>query len=191
MELKGRINISDSTRAGMLRRGFAAIGDIYLSSVLANIPILFIYSIETGQKTMTGDIATLSKSAGLLAGVLGILMVLLYYVVIPTYKWSGQTLMKRLLGIKIVKNNGEDVDLKTMLKREVLGSTLIEGGFISSGNYIRQIILILTGSTALFTGMLYLSFAITILSIVLIMFSNKKRAIHDYIAQTQVLMGGE
>lgn len=180
-----------SEKVNIFRRAIAGLFDIYISSVLANIPILIIYSIETGETQMTRDLSSLSTLSGILASVLGILIVSVYYIVIPLYKFDGQTLMKRLLGFKIVKTDGTKLDLKTMLKREILGSMIVEGGFVSSANYLRQLILILTGSQLLYTGLLYTSFATTILSILFILFSKKQRALHDYIGNTKVLRGGE
>lgn len=180
-----------SEKVNIFRRLVATLFDIYISSVLANIPILIIYSIETGETQMTRDLSSLSTPSGILASVLGILIVSVYYIVLPLYKFDGQTLMKRLLGFKIVKIDGTKLDLKTMLKREILGSMIVEGGFVSSANYLRQLILILTGSKLLYTGLLYTSFATTILSIIFILFSKKQRALHDYIGNTKVLRGGE
>lgn len=173
-------------KVNIFKRAVAAIIDIYISSVLANIPILLIYSIETGETQMTKDLSYLSKSSGALATLLGISMVLLYYVVLPVYKFKGQTLGKKILGFKVVKMNS-NVDLNTMLKREALGSMIVEGSFVSSGDYLRQLILIITGSNLIYTGLLYISFAISILSLTFIVFSKENRGIHDYIASTKVV----
>ncbi|WP_130805799.1 RDD family protein [Senegalia massiliensis] len=183
--------VFQSEKVNIFRRGIATLFDIYISSVLANIPILIIYSMETGETQMTSELSSLSTPSGILASVLGILIVSIYYIVLPLYKFDGQTLMKRLLGFKIVKRDGTKLDLKTMFKREILGSMIVEGGFVSSANYLRQLILILTGSQLLYTGLLYTSFVTTILSIIFILFSKEGRALHDYIANTKVLRGGE
>lgn len=187
MKTKSRVYTLQQDRVSMFKRGIAAIFDIYISSVLANIPILLIYSIETGETKITKQLSTLSNGAGILACLLGILMVIFYYVFLPVYKFNGQTLMKKLLGFKVVKNDGSTVDLRTMLKREVLGSMIIEGGFVSSGDYFKQLILIITGSNQLYTGLLYTSFTISILSIAFMAFSKGNKTLHDYIGGTKVL----
>lgn len=187
MKAKDKIEILKSEKVGIFKRGIAAIFDIYISSVLANIPILFIYSIETGETWMNKELSSLSTANGILACLLGILMVLLYYVVLPVYKFNGQTLMKKLLGFKVVKTNGSNVDLRTMLKREIIGSMIVEGGFVSSGGYLRQIILIITRLNSLYKGLLYISFATTIFSIILMAFSKENKMLHDYVAGTKVL----
>lgn len=46
-----------------------------------------------------------------------------YYVLIPIF-WYGYTVGKRFCGIRIVKLNGDDVTLGTMLLREVLGAII-------------------------------------------------------------------
>ncbi|MGO1372214.1 MAG: RDD family protein [Senegalia sp. (in: firmicutes)] len=181
----------ESEKVNIFRRGIAAIFDMYIASVLANIPILIIYSIETGQTQMTRELSSLSAPAGILASLLGIIIVSMYYIVIPLYKFDGQTPMKKLLGFKIVKTDNSKLDLKTMLKREILGSMIVEGGFVSSGNYFRQIILILSGSSLVYTGLLYTSFATSILSIILMLFSKESKALHDYIGNTKIIRGGE
>lgn len=187
MKTKNEINILQSERVNIFKRGVAAIFDIYISSVLAHIPILLIYSMETGETQMTKQLSSLSKVGGILACLLGILMVLFYYVILPVYKFNGQTLMKRLLGFKIVKMDGSSVDLNTTIKREVIGSMIIEGGFVYSGDLLRQLILIITSSNLIYTVLLYISFGITILSIIIAVFSKRNRAIHDYIGGTKVL----
>lgn len=187
MKLKNKINAPQLEKVSTFKRGIAAILDMYIASVLANIPILFIYSIETGETKMTKPIYALSSKSGILACILGILMVWIYYVVLPVYKFNGQTLIKKLLGIKVVKIDGRNVDLKTMIRREVLGSMIVEGGFMISGDYLRQLILIISGSKMIYKGLIYISFSITILSIILMIFLKQNRTIHDYIAGTRVL----
>lgn len=187
MKLKNKINAPQLEKVSTFKRGIAAILDMYIASVLANIPILFIYSIETGETKMTKPIYALSSKSGILACILGILMVWIYYLILPVYKFNGQTLMKKLLGFRIVKMNGSNVDLKTMIRREVLGSMIVEGGFMISGDYLRQLILIISGSKMVYKGLIYTSFSVTILSIILMIFFKENRTIHDYIAGTRVL----
>lgn len=187
MRIKDRAVMLQTERVSLIRRGLAAIIDMYIASVLANIPILYIYSIETGETQMTKAISELSRSSGILAAVLGIIIILAYYILIPTLKYNGQTLMKRLFSLKVVKTNNEQVDIKTMLKREALGAMIVEGGLVSSGDYLRQLWLILTQSYTSYEIWVKISFAITILSIIVTAFSKHNRAIHDYIANTKVI----
>lgn len=47
----------------------------------------------------------------------------LYYIILPVI-WSGYTLGKRALGIRIVRVDGTKVGIGTMLLRNVLGATV-------------------------------------------------------------------
>ena len=48
----------------------------------------------------------------------------IYYVVLPAY-FNGQTIGKRLFGIKIVKKDGSDVDFVTLFVREMVGQIFL------------------------------------------------------------------
>lgn len=82
----------------------------------------------------------------------------LYSVLLPAF-WSGYTVGKRIVGIRIVKVNGEEVGLGTMLLRVIVGMSLIYG--------------ITLGIAA-------------IVSAFMVVFREDKRAIHDLIAGTYV-----
>ena len=100
-----------------MRRAFAYVLDWYLASVVASIPVLLIYGMESGKTGSPQSLSEMSLSSGITAGILAILFVAIYYVVIPTKVNKGQTLGKRLLSIKVVNNDGSDVNLFTMIKR--------------------------------------------------------------------------
>lgn len=60
--------------------------------------------------------------------VLGLGVLLTYfviYILIPTYLFKGQTLGKKFLSLKVIKSDGTDVDLLTLLKRHVIGLFLV------------------------------------------------------------------
>ncbi len=80
-----------------------------------------------------------------------------YSVLLPL-TWVGYTIGKRLLGIRIVKLNGENVGLGNMLLREIVG----------------RMIYVFTFGIGI------------IISIFLVAFREDKRALHDLIAGTYV-----
>ena len=73
-----------------------------------------------------------------------------------------------------------------MVKREVIGAGIVEGGFSVIGTYLRQLLL-LFGLVALFTPAKYLSYIVTVSSIIVTLFDKKNRAIHDRIGNTVVI----
>ncbi|TGB02933.1 RDD family protein [Halobacillus salinus] len=86
------------------------------------------------------------------------LLNILYFVILPVI-WSGYTVGKKSLGIRIVKKSGEDVGIFNMLLRYVIG------------------------------GLVYLfTFGIgLIVSIFMVAIREDKRAIHDFIGGTKVM----
>lgn len=82
---------------------------------------------------------------------------ILYFVIVPAV-WYGYTVGKRLMGIRIVKIDGSDVTIGTMLLRYLI------------------------------TGLIYgFTFGIALLvSVFMVAFRKDKRAIHDFVAGTYV-----
>jgi uncharacterized RDD family membrane protein YckC len=80
-----------------------------------------------------------------------------YSVIVPIY-WSGYTIGKRIMGVRIVKVNGEKLGFGAMLLRSVV---------------------------AAFVYALTLGIAL-IISAIMVAVRNDKRAIHDFIAGTYV-----
>lgn len=169
-----------------MRRAFAYVVDWYLASVFAAIPVLLIYGMESGNTNAPASLAEMSISGGITAGILAILFTSIYYVVIPTKVNKGQTLGKKLLSIKVVNNDGSDVNLFTMIKRELLGVMIVEGALVCSGDYFRQIIHMFT-SDSIYGIIVKLGFIVSIASIAIMLISKEKRMIHDIIGNTKVI----
>lgn len=160
--------------------------DWYLASTIAGIPVLFIYSIESGKAEIAQSLASMSLKWGLIAGILAIIFGLMYYIAIPMYWRKGQTIGKRLLGIKVVSIDGSDVNIKNLCSREILGVMLIEGSIVCTSEYFRQIIVLLIGNS-LYATLTILASALTIVSIITMFRSKDSRMIHDFIGSTRVI----
>ncbi|MFB7140845.1 RDD family protein [Gottfriedia sp. NPDC056225] len=93
-----------------------------------------------------------------------LLFIFLFYVLVPTYIWSGQTIGKRLLSIMVVKATEDLVDLKTMSMRTIF----------AFGCQINLPILIQI------LGIMYL---VDLLFII----RKDQKALHDLIAKTKVV----
>jgi uncharacterized RDD family membrane protein YckC len=113
-----------------------------LDTVIVMVPLSFISYLITG--AWDGDIYTSFLS-------------LLYYLILPII-WFGYTVGKRMVGIRIVKVNGEKVGIGTMLMRVIVAS-LVYG--------------------------ITLGIAV-IVSAFMIGLRKDKRSIHDFIAGTYV-----
>jgi uncharacterized RDD family membrane protein YckC len=64
---------------------------------------------------------------------------------------------------------------------------IVEGGFVMSGGYFREFILIITGLDFLYKILVYISYALSILSVIFMIFLKDNRALHDFIANTKVV----
>lgn len=170
--------------AGNFKRFFAYAIDWYITSLLVMAPVALLYSMQTGEKTMTIDIGLLKMPYSIIAFFIGLVLCLFYLIISPAK--TGQTVGKRFLSIKIVKMDGQDVDLKTMIIREGIGVLLIEGVMFTISNYFHQLLLMGFG-WPYSNYIAYVFLAILIVSIVLAIIKPEKRMIHDYIAGTKVI----
>ncbi|WP_167555258.1 RDD family protein [Gottfriedia acidiceleris] len=95
---------------------------------------------------------------------LSIISVIIFYILIPTFVWKGQTVGKRWLNIAIVKNDDQEVNLKTMIIREI---------FFLLG-YIK---------------IPYFSLVVGFVAFVdpFFIFSSERRTLHDLMAKTKVI----
>lgn len=173
-------------KVSKLRRVLAMVFDWYISSMLAGIPVLYMYSVQSGKTGTPTSLVEMSSGVGLIAGVIGIIIVSLYYVVIPLKKNKGQTLGKRIFGIKVVQEDGSDVNVKVLLKREILGVALIEGGIVASSKYFREMFLLLE-LNMVYEILAVLAMVIPFIAIVIMIFNKNSKMIHDFVGGTKVV----
>lgn len=187
LTLKERFEMCAGTnRVNKFKRGVAFFADWYISTLLAGIPLLYIYSVETGSTEIPSSLAKFSTKSGIIAGIIGIIIISLYYIVVPLKFNKGQTLAKSILGIKIVQKDGNNVTAKNLIKREILGVMLIEAGLVSSSKYLREILLVL-GMSSVYRILATVAVIIPFISIVIMMFNSENRMIHDFVGETKVV----
>ena len=160
-------------QAPFVKRLIAYFIDWYIISVMTILPINLIYSIIYHQKNFTSSIVNLPLIPAISAFLIGLLLSLLYLVYFP-YKYNGQTIGKKIFG------------LKTLLIRNGVGLILIEGTFYSCSIYFWELInIIFEASIA--------SFALSILGIVsfismfMSLLNSNHRMLHDYLSKTSVV----
>ena len=113
----GQNQLPNLSTNGMTKRFVAYLLDWYLGAMLTSLPI-GIVSQKIYGNMLHQNLLTFQKPYGLICGVLGFVCALLYYIVVPLGKNKGQTLGKRMMKLKIVKENGQDVDINTILLRQ-------------------------------------------------------------------------
>ncbi len=110
---------------------------------------------------------------------------LLYFVVLPFYK-KGQTLGKRMFNLKIVKSNNGVLEMNDLVIRAFINN----GIFISLAKLL-LIFVIKEPKIMVISGVIlsYIQFAVWIVSLIMIIFTNKKQGIHGIISKTEVVEG--
>ena len=106
-------------KVSKVKRAVAFLADWYISTLLAGIPLLYMYSVQSGSTEVPASLTQFSGSLGVIAGLIGVVIITLYYVVVPLKFNKGQTLAKNVLGVKIVQNDGSEVTAKSLIKREI------------------------------------------------------------------------
>ena len=173
-------------KVSKVKRAVAFLADWYISTLLAGIPLLYMYSVQSGSTEVPASLTQFSGSLGVIAGLIGVVIITLYYVLVPLKFNKGQTLAKNVLGVKIVQNDGSEVTAKSLIKREILGVMLIEAGLVSSSKYLREIFLI-AGMDNVYRILAIVAIVIPFISIVIMMFNKESKMIHDIIGGTKVV----
>lgn len=171
----------------LIKRFFAYVLDYYFGLLLCSLPIVLANGILNQSDVMQTNLYLFADQpkAFYLIAVFSLLLGYFYYVHIPLHVWKGQTLAKKMLHFKIVKENGDSVDFKALFLRQIIGLMFVEGALICC--------------TSLFTQLLSYSFSIdfmkpwnnigmviSLLSIVFMLFNPQHKMFHDYIAKTIV-----
>jgi uncharacterized RDD family membrane protein YckC len=169
-----------------VRRFFAMVIDWYLTNMLAVIPITFYFRGNDYLQPYMFELNEYSFQIGLLLGVYAIIIGIIYYVIIPSFVWKGQTLGKKLCKIQVIDQDTHDVTLLTMIKRELFGAVILEGGIVITATYLRKL-LPLFGLVHFVTPLKYIAYALTIISIGYAYFQPMSQAFHDKIANTLVI----
>ena len=79
---------------------------------------------------------------------------------------------KKICKIQIIDINENNITLKTMLLRELVGATLLEGGIVITATYLRKLLPVL-GFTSFVEPLKYLAYGLTLLSILYAYFQTK------------------
>ena len=108
-------------------RGVAYLIDWYVATMFAGIPIVLIGSIVNHTTSVSQDLSKIPAPYNILVALLAIVFYLGYFVILELYVYKGQTFGKRIMKLKVVKNDESDVDFKTILMREGLGIMIVEG----------------------------------------------------------------
>ena len=83
--------------------------------------------------------------------------------------------------------NNEQVTIKNMLLRQLLGVIVIEGVLYTASAIWHELVTIIT-QTNFVTPLMYAGFVISGISILLYLFKGEHRTLHDYLGNTKVVL---
>lgn len=116
-----------------------------------------------------------------LSTVITIVIYVLYFIVFQTYM-KGQTVGKRFMKIKIVKNDNSELTMNDMILRNLINNFILADILIA--------ILVLISKNAYFYGSMVvevIQYSILIASIFMIIIRKDGRSVADFIAGTKVI----
>lgn len=187
-------NLFDQTPSNvpMNKRFGAYVADWALGGIFCGLPAVFMYGGVTGKSDMFSNLYIFESLGfdrmwGILAGLLCILFALFYYVYVPWKIYPGQTIGKKWAGLRIARVDGRQVGLKELLLRQAFAIFLLEGSMFIISGYIRQTITLIT-RFYVDVYWQYLAIVITFVSLLMVVYTQSHRAIHDYIAKTKVVL---
>lgn len=145
--------------------------------------------ITLARNSLDLDNASVSVQAAVYT--LLIVLSLAYFVLVPTLIYKddrkGQTIGKRVMGLKIIRVNGTDVTMVTLLIR-TLFMLLGEGMVMISTLYVLEIADLL-GMPINFIGYLGTAYImVTLVSCTIMIIRPNRQMFHDYIANTVVIL---
>ena len=112
-----------------------------------------------------------------------VVVIILYYVVFQCYN-KGQTIGKKLMHIKVVSNNGDELNINNYIMRSIIVNSLLIN--------IVLIGLVLFTSKEIYFYTSYIlqgiQSVLVIVSAFMMMYKKDGRGIQDYLAHTKVIM---
>lgn len=168
------------------RRIGAFLIDWYIGGVFSCIPIGIMYQLcVKNELVLSTSLFILPPEVRLLTGILVLILAFVYYIVVPTYIWKGQTLGKKILKIKIVKDDYSELNLKTVLVRQ-MWMFLIEGRFIMPSTILHEMISVLLNYNIVFICS-SICYMVTLCSVIFAFKLKSGKALHDIFAHTKVM----
>lgn len=181
---KAARNASRSLRAASLgRRVVAFLIDWYVGSLATAAPIAAV-AIYLGYEMTEQNIVDYPAPWGLIAGVAGVAVGLVYYVLVPMLT-QGQTLGKRLLRLRIVSRDDGPATMPQLALRQ-MSIILLEQAAVGTSTVVQQVIALLVSSTVA-AAIMWVGYALTLVSFAACGVTRGRRALHDLIAGTRVV----
>ena len=174
--------------SGRFNRFGAYFLDHYLQILISSIPVFILWIIANqsiGSNEKIANIDTLPANWQLPAVILVVLIMMAYNIILPYYVYEGQTFGKKLIGIKIVKKNGEKASLLNYFVRYLSIMALEANTYFSAIGGVLFYFLAKQFTFAMdWNNALAIIF---VLSAIIAALNKERRSIHDFISGTKVI----
>lgn len=180
--------------APVASRFYAYAIDWAAGGIISGLPAVLLYAALTKSQDMFTDLYVFEAlgfpwAVGMLAGALCVAAAIGYYVVVPWKVWPGQTLGKHLMKLRVARADAtaSSVTVPQLLVRQVIVGFLFEGSAYVVARYIREMAVLLTRVDVNYyweiAGMV-----VTLISAVMAFVLPARRALHDYLSGTRVVV---
>lgn len=162
--------------------------DYFLSTIFISIIPMIITSILTGEKAFTSEnFTSIPMNWRLLCSALAMIFAVYYFCIFPLRDGrKGQTIGKKLMGIRIVPANDDELTWSHMWRRELVGSLLIEGQTAVPSAFL-QYFVFLWLPRQVSQGIGYAYIVISVASVAYAVFGRSHRMFHDLVGATKVV----
>ena len=163
-----------SKQVSLLKRGISYIVDLYSGSLISTLPISLMTYVQLGK--MTQNAFLLEKFTACLIMTISMILLIFYYVVIPTKILKGQTLGKRLMDIHVLYN-----EESSLLKRQIIYMIFMT----SFGTLIGQFLSVLTGYQIM-QIVNDITMSVSLVIVAMIILTKDHMGLYDRLANTKV-----
>lgn len=174
--------------SGRFNRFGAYFLDHYLQILISSIPVFILWIIANqsiGSNEQIANIDTLPANWQFPAVILVVLIMMAYNIILRYYVYEGQTFGKKLIGIKIVKKNGEKASLLNYFIRYLSIMVLEANTYFSAIGGVLFYFLAKQFTFAMdWNNALAVFF---VLSAIIAALNKERRSIHDFISGTKVI----
>ena len=185
-----RLRARDQKRmiSGRFDRFGAYFLDYYIQSIFVNVTVLIVWVLvyrSFGGVYDPPNLDSLPPTLRLIMLFVLMFALFAYNVFFPLYVWEGQTIGKRLIGIKIIRIDGSKATLKNYLLR-FISFFLLQGNtyFYFFGGLFFLLIYEYVPFAYLWNNILLFGF---FASAILASFHPERRSFHDFLSGTRVM----
>lgn len=172
------------------KRILATMIDWLIGGIICNLPAVLAYAYLDKKSSLTNlyqlEAIGYSRSDILLILFLCIILTFFYFVIIPWKFFPGQTIGKRIMKLKILKQDGKRLTFIDYVTREFVFLNLIEGSAVSTSNFFR---VFLTTTTKIYLDDILniIWFIMTFISATLLFVRNDHLCLHDRFTKSIVV----